>query len=89
MMMDALPNVTLVGTHTLGILSGMLGKSIADYYTTYSNQRLVNADGRYYEVTGVEPDLELEIFPKNRVMSGHLEAIRKVVDIIEQGQNTL
>ena len=46
MMMDVLPNVKLAGKNTLGILSGMLGKSIGDFYMTYSNQRLVNEDGK-------------------------------------------
>lgn len=83
MTMDALPNVTLVGTNTLGTLSGMLGKSIADYYTTYSNQRLVNSNGEYYEVKGVKPEIEIVVFPKDDVMNGHLNAVRKILSIIK------
>ncbi|MEM6377885.1 MAG: S41 family peptidase, partial [Bacteroidota bacterium] len=83
MMMDALPNVTLIGTNTLGILSGMLGKSIGDYYTTYSNQRLVNTNGEHFEGTGVQPDVELKVFPKDQVMKGHLNAVKTIMEVIE------
>ena len=86
MMMDALPNVTLVGTNTLGTLSGMLGKSVKQYYTTYSNQRLVNAKGEYFEVTGVEPDIELMVFPEENVLGGHLQAVKKVIHLIEENE---
>ncbi|MEL7119990.1 MAG: S41 family peptidase [Bacteroidota bacterium] len=84
MMMDALPNVTLVGTPTLGIQSGMLGKSISNFYTTYSNQRLINSHGAYFEVTGLIPEIELTVFDKNDIMNGHKNAVRKVVDMIEK-----
>ena len=84
MMMDALPNVTLVGTNTLGTLSGMLGKSIDDFYVTVSNQKLVNPEGEHFEVTGVIPDIEIQVFPKDNVMRGHLDAVRSVVKIIEE-----
>lgn len=83
MMMDALPQVTLLGTHTLGTLSGMLGKSVGEMYTTYSNQRLINAHGEYFEVEGVEPDIEIKVFPKENVMKGHLHAVKEIITLIE------
>ncbi len=84
MMMGALPKVTLVGTPTLGTLSGMLGKSIGDYYTTYSNQRLVSPEGEHYEVVGVPPDIELPIFFEDNIFQSHKMAVRKLVKIIEK-----
>lgn len=83
MMMGSLPNVKLVGTRTLGTLSGMLGKSIGEYYTTCSNQRLLLPDGTHYEGLGVGPDIGLELFSRERVFDGHMEAVRKVCEIIE------
>ncbi|GAB5555743.1 MAG: hypothetical protein Sapg2KO_53340 [Saprospiraceae bacterium] len=83
MMMDALPNVKLVGTHTLGTLSGMLGKSVSNFYVTYSNQRLVNSQGAYFEASGVQPDIELTVFPKEDVMRGHMNAVRAIVDRVD------
>ena len=88
MMMDALPNVTLVGTNSLGILSGMLGKSIGEFYTTYSNQRLVNSEGAYFEVKGVRPEIEIVVFPKNDVMNGHMNAIREILSLIENKESS-
>ncbi len=37
--MKPLPHVTQVGTNTMGIQSGMLGKSIGNFYCTVSNVR--------------------------------------------------
>lgn len=83
MMMDALPNVTLVGSNTLGIFSGMLGKSIGNFFTTFSNQRLVTVDGQFYEGVGVEPDIRIEVFPKEDVFNGHRSAVNKIIEIIK------
>ncbi|MEM9391226.1 MAG: S41 family peptidase [Bacteroidota bacterium] len=84
MMMSALPSVKLVGTPTLGTLSGMLGKSIGSYYTTYSNQRLVTPEGEHYEVTGVQPDIELPIFFEDNIFQSHKIAVRKLAKIIQK-----
>jgi C-terminal processing protease CtpA/Prc len=51
MQMKALPNVKLVGSHTLGILSDMLGKSIGEYYLTQSNRKYSSPQGDVYEVS--------------------------------------
>ncbi len=83
MMMKALPNVKLVGTNTLGTLSGMLGKSIGNFYTTYSNQRLIDESGKDYEVHGVQPDIYLEVFQKEDVFNGHMKAVGYILDLIE------
>jgi len=83
MMMEPLPNVQLVGTSTLGTLSGMLGKSIGGFYTTYSNQRLVNSAGDYFEVKGVTPDIELTVFEESDIMNAHLNTVKKIVNDIE------
>ena len=86
MMMNALPNVKLVGTNTLGILSGMLGKSIGPFYSTSSNQRLLASDSTFYEVSGVEPDLKLTVFPRENVFNGHKQAVRELIATIEKNE---
>jgi carboxyl-terminal processing protease len=88
MMMNALPNVQLIGTNTLGILSGMLGKSIGPFYSTSSNQRLLTPDGTFYEVSGVEPDIKLIVFPGENVFDGHKQAIRELIAIIEKNEKS-
>ena len=84
MVMKALPNVTLVGTNTMGILSGMLGKSIGDFYSTSSNQRLLSPSGKYYELSGVPPDIPITIFSKENVFEGHKKAVQRIVEIIQK-----
>ncbi|RDC65597.1 S41 family peptidase [Adhaeribacter pallidiroseus] len=84
MTMKANAHVKLVGTNTLGILSGMLGKSIGRFYCTLSNQRLILPNGKYYEVSGVEPDIKMSVFTKENIFGGHKEAVRKIVEIIEK-----
>lgn len=83
MTMKANSNVKLVGTNTLGILSSMLGKSIGNFYCTLSNQRLIMPNGKYYEVTGVEPDIKMTVFNKQNIFNGHKDSINKIVEIIE------
>lgn len=87
MMMDALPNAKLVGTNTLGTLSGMLGKSIGNYYTTFSNQKLVNEKNEYFEVKGVQPDIPLKVFQKSNIMQSHKMAVQELIKIIEEENN--
>jgi len=84
MTMKALPNVKLAGTNTLGILSSMLGKSIGKFYSTSSNQRLLSPNGKYYEVSGNEPDIRLKVFNKENVFGGHKDAVRALMEIIEE-----
>lgn len=83
MTIKANSNVKLVGTNTLGILSGMLGKSVGNFYWTLSNQRLILPNGNYYEVSGVEPDIKMTVFTKENIFGGHKETVRKIVQIID------
>jgi len=87
MAMDVLPNVKIAGTNTLGILSGMLGKTIGDFYTTLSHQRLLNPDNEFFEVTGIDPDIQMEIFPPGNTFNGHMSAVRKLETIILNEHN--
>lgn len=84
MMMKVLPNVKLVGTNTMGILSGMLGKSIGEFYSTSSNQRLIDGKGRYYEVTGVSPDINKTIFRSEDIFRSHMHTVKALAIEIEK-----
>lgn len=81
--MKSLPNVKLVGTNTLGILSTGLNKSVGDFWLSLSNEKYLTPAGKMYEVTGVDVDIELEIFTKENMFNGHRDAVRKIVEIIE------
>ena len=82
MMMDDLHQVKLVGTPSIGILSGMLGKSIHDFYVTISNQRLINSDGEFFEAQGVAVDIPLVIFEKEDVFNSHYRAVEQISEMI-------
>jgi carboxyl-terminal processing protease len=84
MQMKALPNVKVVGTKTLGIISDMLGKTIGKYYLTVSNEKYVTPKGETYEVKGVDVDIKLTVFPKDNMFNGHRDAVRQVVKMIEE-----
>lgn len=81
--MKSLPHVKLVGTNTLGILSNGLNKSIGDFWLTLSNEKYLTPQGKMYEVTGVDVDIELQVFSKDNMFNGHRDAVRKVIEIIE------
>jgi carboxyl-terminal processing protease len=82
MQMKALPNVKLMGTNTLGILSDMLGKTIGEYYLTLSNEKYVTMKGDMYEVKGVDVDIPLTVFPRENMFNGHKDAVRQIIKII-------
>ena len=60
----------------------MLNKSIGDYVLTISNEKYLAPNGKNYEVTGIEPDIHLEVFTKENMFKSHRDAIWKIVDII-------
>ena len=82
--MKTLPNVTAVGTNTLGTLSSMLNKSIGEFMLTISNEQYVTPDGKMYEVSGVEPDIRLDVFTKQNMFNGHEDAVKKIVNLIDE-----
>jgi carboxyl-terminal processing protease len=84
MQMKALPNVKVIGTNTLGVISDMLGKSIGDYYLTLSNEKYLSPKGEMYEVKGVDVDIKLTVFPKDNMFNGHRDAVRQIIKIIEK-----
>lgn len=81
--MRAFPHVTLVGTNTLGIQSGMLNKTIGNFHLTLSNQRNTCPDGRVYEKVGVPPDIRLEVLSRENTLQSHKEAVYELVNMIE------
>jgi carboxyl-terminal processing protease len=84
MQMKSLPNVKVVGTNTLGIISDMLGKSIGDFYLTLSNEKYLTPAGDTYEGKGVDVDIKLTVFPKENMFNGHRDAVREIIKIIEK-----
>jgi C-terminal processing protease CtpA/Prc len=40
-------------------------------------------NGKYYEVSGVEPDIRMKVFSKENIFGAHKAAVRKIVEMIE------
>ncbi len=57
--------------------------AIGDFYTTYSNQRLIHQDVEFFEVSGVNPDIELKVFRKENILHSHKNALKELIKIIE------
>jgi carboxyl-terminal processing protease len=82
--MRALPNVVHVGESTRGSLSDLLGKPLPNgWELTLSNEVYLDADGILWEGRGVRPEIAMEVFSKADVTRGHVDAVRKVVDLID------
>lgn len=83
MQMKALPHVKIVGTNSLGIISDMLGKTIGGFYLTLSNEKYVTPKGETFEARGVDVDIKINVFPKESIFTGHRDAVKRVIEIIQ------
>lgn len=80
--MRALPNVTHIGETTRGSLSDELWKQLPNGWTlSLSNEAYLDHRGRLWEGKGIPPAIELEVFSETDILKGHVDAIRKVVDL--------
>ena len=68
--------------NTLGILSGILNKSLGKYHITCSNQRLLTKGGDYFERSGIPPEIHLQVFSATAPFNSHLRAIKRTVELI-------
>lgn len=85
--MRALPNVTHVGTPTRGSLSDILAKPLPNGWSiNLSNEVYLDVEGRAWEGKGIPPDVPIEVFSRNDVTVGHVEAVRSVVRIARGGR---
>jgi len=68
MIMNALPNTTLVGEHTTGIFSDMFGFMLPNgWLASLSNERYFSHDMKCYESLGVPVDIEIRNTRKDLV----------------------
>tara|TARA_Y100000052_G_scaffold791_2_gene682 strand:- start:2142 stop:3536 length:1395 start_codon:yes stop_codon:yes gene_type:complete len=83
LMLNALPNVTLVGTTTRGAFSTPLAKPLPNgWYLELSNEVFESADGDVFEGRGIPPDMGIEIYPEDDPIGGHAAAIRQIVELV-------
>ena len=80
----ALPNVTHVGEPTRGVLSDELSKELPNgWLLTLSNEVYTDSEGQLWEGKGIAPQIDIGVFSKTDVFAGHIEAVRKVVDLAQ------
>lgn len=81
----ALPNVTHVGMPTRGALSDVLTKYLPNgWEVTLSNEVYTDHRGQVWEGRGIEPEIKIEVFDPENPFSGHMPAIMKLVEIIDE-----
>jgi len=82
--MAQLPQVTLVGERTDGGLSDMLPKSLPNGWAfMLSNEVYLDPHGNLFELTGVPPEVDIEVFSKPEREAGKDSAIEKAIEILK------
>ncbi len=87
MAMKALPNVTHVGTTTRGALSDILDKTLVNGWEVgLSNMTYLDSNDKLWEGIGVIPEIKLEVFNNEDILTSHLVATQQLFKMIETGQ---
>jgi hypothetical protein len=77
------PHVTRVGANTQGVFSDELGRRLPNGWTFgLSNETYLTKEGKTFEGTGVPPDIEAPIFPKEDLADGRDSAIDKALQVL-------
>jgi carboxyl-terminal processing protease len=81
--MRALPNVVHIGGTTRGALSDQIEKPLPNGWSlVLSTEIYRDPDGQWYEVRGIPPQLQREVFPPDDLTSGHARAVLALMDEI-------
>ncbi|WP_299196644.1 S41 family peptidase [uncultured Erythrobacter sp.] len=74
------PQVVHVGTKTRGAFSTPLAKRLPNgWLLEVSNETFAAPDGVVYEETGLEPRINIEVYPQDDPVGGHWKAIERIV----------
>lgn len=85
MSLRALPNVVHVGAPTRGALSDVLTKYLPNgWELSLSNEIYKDHKGIKWEGRGITPDIALPVFDPNDPTRGHLEAVRRIIGMIDR-----
>ena len=77
------PHVTRVGANTQGVFSDELDRRLPNGWTFgLSNETYLTKDGKTFEGTGVPPDIESPIFPKEDLADGRDSAVDKALEVL-------
>jgi carboxyl-terminal processing protease len=80
-----LPQTRHVGGTTRGSLSTVFAKPLPNGWVVELSNEIYRApDGTVAEEAGLVPDVAIEVFPEDRPIAGHGEAIAAVLDVIDR-----
>ena len=83
--MRALPNVIQVGGTTRGALSDQIEKPLPNGWSLVLSAEIYrDPDGQWYEVRGIPPQLQREVFSPDDLTSGHARAVLALMDEIRR-----
>lgn len=86
--MKALPNVTHVGSATRGAFSDILDKTLPNGWEVgLSNMFYRDVNGINWESRGLQPDIDIPVFSGEDIFNSHLNATRKLIEIIAKAQS--
>lgn len=84
--LNQLPNVTQYGGTTRGSFSTVLSKPLPNgWVVELANEVVAAPDGTSYEETGIAPDIEMDVFPKDDPVAGHRRAIETLARVADPG----
>jgi carboxyl-terminal processing protease len=84
--MRALPNVVHLGETTRGAFSDQVDKPLPNgWLLVLSAEVYRDPQGRSYEVSGLPPHLERQVFPPDDLVGGHARRVLAVMDEIRRG----
>jgi C-terminal processing protease CtpA/Prc len=73
----------VVGANTQGVFSDELDRRLPNGWTFGpSNETYLTKDGKTFEGTGVPPDIEAPIFPKEDLADGRDSAVDKALEVL-------
>ena len=76
-------HVTRIGLNTQGVFSDELDRVLPNGWRFgLSNEAYFTKDGKSFEGTGVPPDIEVPIFPKEDLANGHDSALDKALELL-------
>jgi carboxyl-terminal processing protease len=84
--MRVLPNVIQVGGTTRGALSDMIEKPLPNGWSLALAAEIYrDPQGEWYEVRGIPPKVQFEVFPPNDLIGGYTRRVQALMDDIRRG----
>ena len=81
-----LDHVVHAGMTTRGSFSTPLAKPLPNgWYLELSNEIYAAPDGQVYEEVGIAPEWEIPVYPQNRPVEGHADALRILAERLTTG----